>query len=298
MMKITHILFFFIASVMSSGCGNDSNQKATLTVKDTLKNEQKLIQEKNEELKKAKEEQKLLIQEKQKLAREEQERKTLELNIALGQKLNSNVFKNNSNGLLTYLKFESAEGYSGRLGALTLTNSNSTCKYVFSYNTNGGQIITTFVNSTCGAKSSDMTYTYDEASNTLYCLIKGQKFVFSPTSKAEIAVKQKPQPYFGSKTYGDPFITFSQLRTWNSLTLKIAEPSSGVQYQIIGYSFSIRSGSRYLDIPTTGNRLLSSAKDMINKAKVGDKVYFSNITIKGTDGRTERLGDLSFQITQ
>jgi hypothetical protein len=169
---------------------------------------------------------------------------------------------------------------------------------VFSYNANGGEIITTFVNSTCGAKSSDMTYTYDEASNTLYCLIKGQKFVFMPSSKAEIAVKQKPQPYFGSKTYGDPFITFSQLRTWNSLTLKIAEPSSGVQYQIIGYNFSIRSGSKFLDIPTVGNRMLSSTKDLINKAKVGDKVYFSNIIIKGTDGKTERLGDLNFQITQ
>jgi hypothetical protein len=53
-----------------------------------------------------------------------------------------------------------------------------------------------------------------------------------------------------------------------------------------------------LDIPTAGNRLLSSAKDLINKAKVSDKVYFSNITIRGTDGKTERLGDLNFQITQ
>ena len=39
-------------------------------------------------------------------------------------------------------------------------------------------------------------------------------------------------------------------------------------------------------------------KDLLKTAKVGDKVYFSDITIKGPDGKFERLGDLSFQITQ
>jgi|GEM_PF-1182421 hypothetical protein len=287
LLNLTLILFFAVS------CNDNKKNTATLKIKEPAVNLESKEKEKRDY-------EERLKQEKSQREEEQKEKELIELqkNNAIGEKLISQVYKNNSNGLITYLKFETAEGYSGRLGALTLTNSNSNCKYVFSYNVNGNEIQTVFVNSTCGAKSSDMKYIFDDLSKSLSCMINGRKFVFTPTTIAETAVKQKPQPYFGTKTYGDPFITFSQLRTWNSLTLKTTEPSNGVQYQIISYSFSIRSGNKYLDIPTAGNRLLSSAKDLINKAKVSDKVYFSNITIRGTDGKTERLGDLNFQITQ
>jgi hypothetical protein len=97
---------------------------------------------------------------------------------SVGEMIINRIYENNSNGLLTQLKFVSAEGYKGRVGALTLTNNASRCKYVFSYNVYGNDIEAVFYDSDCGARSSDRTFTYDEQTHSIYCFINGRRFDF------------------------------------------------------------------------------------------------------------------------
>lgn len=95
-----------------------------------------------------------------------------------GKTLIRDVYESNENGLSTYLKFESIDGCEGNCGTLTLSNSASKCKYIYTYDVKGNNINAEFYNSDCGAKSSNQTFTFDEANNTVSCYINGQKFVF------------------------------------------------------------------------------------------------------------------------
>jgi len=292
-MKLSSLLSITFVLLIAVSCDGNEKNTATLKIKEPkvhVENKEKEKRDYEEKLKQEKSQ--------REEAQKEKDWIILKKNNAIGEKLISQVYKNNSNGLITYLKFETAEGYSGRLGALTLTNSNSNCKYVFSYNANGNEIQTVFVTSTCGAKSSDMTYNFDDLSKSLSCMINGRKFVFTPTTIAETAVKQKPQPYFGTKTYGDPSISLGQLRAWTSLTARLPSASSNMSYLVMSFSFSCRGSAKWSEEKAAGNSMTPRMKDLLKTAKVGDKVYFSDITIKGPDGKFERLGDLSFQITQ
>lgn len=107
---------------------------------------------------------------------EESEGPSIEYKI--GQKITSDVYESNENGLKTYLKFEGSDGSGGMFGSLTLSNNATSCKYVYTYSISGNSISTEFMASDCGASSSDQTYTYNEGSNSLSCYIGGQKFTF------------------------------------------------------------------------------------------------------------------------
>lgn len=97
---------------------------------------------------------------------------------SFGNKLTSNVYESDENGLKTYLKFEGSEGSQGMFGSLTLSNNASTCKYVYTYNISGSNIKANFHGSDCGGNSSDQSFIYNERENSISCNINGQRFIF------------------------------------------------------------------------------------------------------------------------
>lgn len=95
-----------------------------------------------------------------------------------GLTLLRNVYESNENGFKTYLKFNDIEGCNGYCGLLTLSNSLSSCRYIYSYEFSENILDANFFKSDCGASSNNQTFRYDEKTNTLSCYINGQLFTF------------------------------------------------------------------------------------------------------------------------
>jgi hypothetical protein len=93
--------------------------------------------------------------------------------VVIGRKIIADVYESNEHGLKTYLRFEESDGSAGLFGSLTLANSLSSCKYIYTYSIKGKNINTTFFQSDCGAQSSDQLFSYDTENNTLTALIQG-----------------------------------------------------------------------------------------------------------------------------
>lgn len=96
----------------------------------------------------------------------------------IGEKITTDVYESNENGLTTYLRFEGSDDSYGMFGSLTLSNNASSCKYVYTYDISDININATFFGSDCGKTSNDQSFTFNEESNTISCYINGQRFVF------------------------------------------------------------------------------------------------------------------------
>lgn len=113
----------------------------------------------------------------------------------------------------------------------------------------------------------------------------------------EFRVKQipNPVPYVGGKT-GSDNITAAQLKATSGILVKMENFDFEVNVTVTSYLFSTVIAGTLVEEKVTGNTFNSKVKDLIDKVKRNQKVYFEKITVKMPDGTVRELPPVSLKI--
>ncbi|MCO6483150.1 MAG: gliding motility protein GldM [Flavobacteriales bacterium] len=105
-----------------------------------------------------------------------------------------------------------------------------------------------------------------------------------------------PTPYFGTKGVNDNTIKKSELIATRGVLARMENFEFDLKFEVVGYTVSSTIAGNFLERPCSGAALSDDAKQMLERVKVGQKVFIENIKARGPDGTTRNLGALSFKV--
>ena len=116
---------------------------------------------------------------------------------------------------------------------------------------------------------------------------------------AEFRVKSvpNPTPYFAGKSLGDDKVKKAELTAAQGVIAKMEDFEFDLKFTVTKFKLTMIIGGTPIEKISKGNRITSDMKEMLKKAKRGQKVYIENIKAKGPDGTIRNLGSLSFKVT-
>jgi gliding motility-associated protein GldM len=105
-----------------------------------------------------------------------------------------------------------------------------------------------------------------------------------------------PQPYFGGKSVNDETIKKTELTAAAGVIAKMVDFDFDLKFEVVEYRITMIVGGTPIEKMTKGAAVSSEMKEMLNKAKPGQKVYIEGIKARGPDGTVRNLGSLSFKV--
>ena len=116
---------------------------------------------------------------------------------------------------------------------------------------------------------------------------------------AEFRVKSvpNPTPYFAGKSVDDDKVKKAELTAAQGVIAKMEDFDFDLKFTVVQFKLTMIIGGTPIEKLTKSNRISSDMKEMLKKAKRGQKVYIEGIKAKGPDGTIRNLGSLSFKVT-
>lgn len=105
-----------------------------------------------------------------------------------------------------------------------------------------------------------------------------------------------PQPYFGGKSLNDETIKKTELTAAAGVIAKMVDFDFDLKFDVVEYRITMIVGGTPIEKTTKGAAVSGDMKEMLNKAKPGQKVYIEGIKARGPDGTVRNLGSLSFKV--
>ena len=115
---------------------------------------------------------------------------------------------------------------------------------------------------------------------------------------AEFRVKSvpNPTPYFAGKSVGDDKVKKAELTAAQGVVAKMLDFDFDLKFTVVQFKLTMIIGGTPIEKLTKSNRISGDMKEMLKKAKRGQKVYIEGIKAKGPDGTIRNLGSLSFKV--
>lgn len=116
---------------------------------------------------------------------------------------------------------------------------------------------------------------------------------------AEFRVKSvpNPTPYFAGKSVGDDKVKKNELTAAQGVIAKMLDFDFDLKFTVTQFKLTMIIGGTPIEKVSKSNRISGDMKEMLKKAKRGQKVYIENIKARGPDGTVRSLGSLSFKVT-
>ncbi len=121
----------------------------------------------------------------------------------------------------------------------------------------------------------------------------GKKIGFQ---KFRIKPLPKPQPYFGGATYGTKTIRSGTLKQTPPLTAKLADSPLNIKFNVKSFTLDVIVNGKIITEKGRGGALTPKMKNMVKKAKKGQKIYISDVMVAGPDGKSKPIGGLTLKV--
>lgn len=105
-----------------------------------------------------------------------------------------------------------------------------------------------------------------------------------------------PVPEFGGKGPGDDRIKKAKAMAQAGVIAKMKNFDFDLKFRVTSFSLTVMISGVPITKAARGNKLTADMKNMLKKAKKGQKIYIEQIKAKGPDGTTRPLGTLSFKV--
>lgn len=105
-----------------------------------------------------------------------------------------------------------------------------------------------------------------------------------------------PTPYFGGKSVSDETIPKAVLTASQGVIAKMENFEFDLTFDVVEYKVTMIISGTPIEKITKGPALSSDMKEMLSKAKPGQKVFIEGIKARGPDGTVRSLGGLSFKV--
>jgi hypothetical protein len=106
-----------------------------------------------------------------------------------------------------------------------------------------------------------------------------------------------PTPYFAGKSVNDETIKKTEVTAAQGVIAKMVDFDFDLKFDIVGYKLTMIVGGTPIEKITNGAALSGDMKEMLAKAKPGQKIFIEAIKARGPDGTVRSLGALSFKVT-
>jgi len=118
--------------------------------------------------------------------------------------------------------------------------------------------------------------------------MQGQKF--------RVKNVPNPTPYFAGKSVSDENIKKSELSAAQYVIAKMENFEFDLKFEVVEFKITMIVGGTPIEKISKGAALSGDMKEMVSKAKPGQKVYIEGIKARGPDGTVRSLGSLSFKV--
>ena len=111
-------------------------------------------------------------------------------------------------------------------------------------------------------------------------------------------VKSVPDPIakFAGKTAKDSRVSRAELRAAQGCLAEMPDFLFPVRFNIISFDITMKVGDQVLTRPSDGNRLSQNQKQMIERARSGQKVSIENINVRGPAGERRKLASINLTV--
>jgi|GEM_PF-2460079 len=117
-----------------------------------------------------------------------------------------------------------------------------------------------------------------------------------PGMKFRVRNTPNPTPYFAGKSAYDATILKSDLEAAVGVVAKMEDFDFDPKFEIIEFRVTMIVGGTPIENLILGPEVSSDLKQMLAKAKPGQKIYIEGIKALGPDGSVRSLGALSFKV--
>ena len=117
-----------------------------------------------------------------------------------------------------------------------------------------------------------------------------------PGAKFRVKNVPNPTPYFGTKSVGDETIKKSELAVIPGVRAVMENFEFDLKFDVVEFKLTMIISGTPIEKITRGPALSSDMKEMVAKARPGQKVYIEGIKAKGPDGTIRSLGSLAFKV--
>jgi gliding motility-associated protein GldM len=105
-----------------------------------------------------------------------------------------------------------------------------------------------------------------------------------------------PQPFFGGKSINDETIKKAELTAAAGVIAKMIDFDFDLKFEIVEFKLTMVVSGTPIEKMTKGAAVSGDMREMLAKAKPGQKVYIEGIKARGPDGTVRNLGALSFKV--
>lgn len=116
---------------------------------------------------------------------------------------------------------------------------------------------------------------------------------------AEFRVKSvpNPTPYFAGKSVADDKVKKRELLAAQGVIAKMLDFDFDLKFTVTQFRLTMIVAGTPVEKVSKSNRLSGEMKELLKKAKRGQKIYIEGIKARGPDGTVRSLGSLSFKVT-
>ncbi|NNC84079.1 MAG: hypothetical protein HKN79_10925 [Flavobacteriales bacterium] len=133
--------------------------------------------------------------------------------------------------------------------------------------------------------------------NVTCTLPDGSKKSLGP---AKFRVKSVPDPVamFGGKGTSDATIKYNELTASQGVAAVMKDFDFDLRFSVTKFNISMSVGGQFITKASSSNRVTPEMKEMLSRAKNGQKVFIEGIRAKGPDGTVRSLGSLAFKVVR
>lgn len=117
-----------------------------------------------------------------------------------------------------------------------------------------------------------------------------------PGIKFRVKNVPNPQPFFGGKSINDETIKKAELTAAAGVIAKMIDFDFDLKFEIVEFKLTMIVSGTPIEKMTKGPAVSGDMKEMLAKAKPGQKVFIEGIKARGPDGTVRNLGALSFKV--
>lgn len=115
---------------------------------------------------------------------------------------------------------------------------------------------------------------------------------------AKFRVKSVPDPVpvFGGKGQADATIAKTALTASQGVAAVMKDFEFDLKFTVVRFEISMSVGGQFITKSSKSNRVTPEMKELLKRAKNGQKVFIEGIKAKGPDGTVRSLGSLAFKV--
>lgn len=137
-----------------------------------------------------------------------------------------------------------------------------------------------------------------EANISVTCTLPdGSKKTLGP-AKFRVKSVPDPVPVFGGKGQTDATIKYNELNASQGVIAAMKDFDFDLKFTVTKFNISMSIGGQFITKSSSSNRVTPEMKDLLKKAKNGQKIFIEGIRAKGPDGTVRSLGSLAFKVVK